>query len=112
VRTDRDRLQDILDAIELAQEYVGRGRASFDADQSLRDALSFRVATIGEATRSLSQSLRDANPQVPWRQIGSMRNILIHSYFGINYDIVWSVATNDLPILEQRVRAILASGTP
>jgi uncharacterized protein with HEPN domain len=51
--------------------------------------------------------LRQAHPEVPWRQMVAMRNVLIHGYFDIDVDLVWSVAENDLPKLAAQVRAIL-----
>jgi uncharacterized protein with HEPN domain len=58
-------------------------------------------------TRGLTEELRQAHPEVPWRQMVAMRNVLIHGYFDIDVDLVWSVAENDLPKLAAQVRAIL-----
>ena len=65
------------------------------------------VEIIGEAARGLSEELRKAHPEVPWRQMIAMRNVLIHGYFDIDVDLVWSVAHNDLPKLGAQVRAIV-----
>jgi len=62
---------------------------------------------IGEAARSLSADLRDSNKEVPWAKIIGMRHILVHRYFEIDRDLVWSVVAGDLPELKQRVEAIL-----
>ena len=65
------------------------------------------IEIIGEAARGLTEELRQAYPEVPWRQMVAMRNVLIHGYFDIDVDLVWSVAENDLPKLAAQVRAIL-----
>ena len=65
------------------------------------------VEIIGEAARGVSEELRQAHPEVPWRQMVAMRNVLIHGYFDIDVDLVWSVAQNDLPKLGAQVRAIV-----
>lgn len=62
---------------------------------------------IGEAARSLSADLRETNNEVPWAKIIGMRHILVHRYFEIDLDLVWSVVTGDFPELKQRVEAIL-----
>ncbi|HEV3504364.1 MAG TPA: HepT-like ribonuclease domain-containing protein [Actinomycetes bacterium] len=60
-----------------------------------------------EAARGLTEELRQAHPEVPWRQMIAMRNVLIHGYFDIDVDLVWSVADNDLPKLAAQIRAIV-----
>jgi uncharacterized protein with HEPN domain len=92
LRSDRERLFDILDAVERIEAQT---------------AVIRWVEIIGEATRGLTEELRQAHPQVPWRQMVAMRNVLIHGYFDIDVDLVWSVAQNDLPKLGAQVRAIV-----
>jgi uncharacterized protein with HEPN domain len=93
LRSDRERLFDILDAVERIEAQT---------------AVIRWVEIIGEATRGLTEELRQAHPQVPWRQMVAMRNVLIHGYFDIDVDLVWSVAQNDLPKLGAQVRAVEA----
>jgi len=62
---------------------------------------------IGESCRAISQSLKDQYPTVPWHKIIGMRNILVHIYFGIDEEIVWSVVEGDLPDLKQKVETML-----
>jgi uncharacterized protein with HEPN domain len=63
---------------------------------------------IGEAARSISQALRVAHPEIPWASVIAMRNLLVHEYFGIDIEEVWSTAVNDLPFLRPLVEAMLA----
>jgi uncharacterized protein with HEPN domain len=107
LRSDRERLFDILDAIERIEAQAARGRATFAGDELAQNAVIRWVEIIGEAARGLSEELRQAHPEVPWRQMIAMRNVLIHGYFDIDVDLVWSVAQNDLPKLGAQVRAIV-----
>jgi uncharacterized protein with HEPN domain len=107
LRSDRERLFDILDAVERIEAQAARGYAAFAGDELTQTAVIRWVEIIGEATRGLTEELRQAHPQVPWRQMVAMRNVLIHGYFDIDVDLVWSVAQNDLPKLGAQVRAIV-----
>ena len=62
---------------------------------------------IGEAVRSLSETLRQSNPEVPWAQIRAMRNILVHEYFDVDLEEVWVTVERDLPRLKGTVQHIL-----
>ncbi|HEV3012644.1 MAG TPA: DUF86 domain-containing protein [Actinomycetota bacterium] len=107
MRSDRERLLDILESVERIEAQAARGRGAFAADEVSQTAVVRWVEIIGEAARGLTEELRRAHPEVPWRQMVAMRNVLIHGYFDIDVDLVWSVAENDLPKLAAQVRAIL-----
>jgi len=115
MRSDRLRLQDILDSITAIQRHTPATRQQFDADEPVRSHILLHVQIIGEAVSNLSQTLRDNNPQVPWKPIMRMRNIIAHVYFGIDWNEVWRVATSDVAVLRPQIEMILASlppGTP
>jgi uncharacterized protein with HEPN domain len=107
LRSDRERLFDILESVERIEAQATRGRAAFFEDELAQTAVIRWVEIIGEAARGLTEKLRQAHPEVPWRQMVAMRNVLIHGYFDIDVDLVWSVAQNDLPKLGAQVRAIV-----
>ncbi len=107
MRDDRERLLDVLEAIDRIKKYTDAGRATLERDELVQTWVVYHLQIIGEAARSLSVSLRDAHPEVPWPQIIGMRNILAHRYFGIDVDIVWSAVERDLPELKRQVEAIL-----
>jgi uncharacterized protein with HEPN domain len=107
LRSDRERLFDILDAVERIEVQAARGHVAFADDELAQTAVIRWVEIIGEATRGLTEELRRAHPAVPWRQMVAMRNVLIHGYFDIDVDLVWSVAQNDIPQLGAQVRAIV-----
>ena len=107
MRKDRVRLQDILEAIEKIERYVDRGRRAFDTDEMLQVWVVYHLQILGEAASKLSPEIRAQYPDVPWTQIVGMRNILVHGYFGIDLQVVWSVIERDLPRLKPQIIAIL-----
>jgi len=111
LRRDRQRLEDILEAIERIEKYASGGRASFDRDELVQTWIVHHLQIIGEAVRGLSDEIRVVHPVVPWAQIAAMRNILVHDYFGIDLDEVWAAVARDMPTLKTKVAAILAGGT-
>jgi len=107
MRDDRLRLLDIQEAITHIEKYTAQGRAAFDQDELIQTWVVHHLQIIGEAGRGISQSLREQHPAIPWTKIVGMRNILVHIYFGIDEEIVWSVVENDLPDLKREVENIL-----
>ena len=64
------------------------------------------IQVIGEAASGLSDELTSAHPKVPWRQIVAIRNRVVHGYFEVDLDILWDVATIDVPHLADQIRTI------
>ena len=62
---------------------------------------------IGEATKKVSGETLSRNPQVPWREMARFRDRIVHAYFGINYEIVWSVITENIPVLLREIKKLL-----
>src|SRR6266571_8265255 len=96
----RDRLQDILEAIVQIELQQTEGRAAFDNSPLIQVWMVHYLMIIGEAVRSIDPATRQRYPSVPWRQIGGMRNILVHDYFRINQQIVWETVEQHLPVLK------------
>lgn len=107
MRRDEQRLRDILDAIGRIERAATRGREDFDSDELVQVWMIHHIGVIGEAARALTASLREHHPEVPWAAIVGMRHILVHDYFGIDLDEVWSVVDRDLPVLKRQIVAIL-----
>ena len=107
MRDDRERLADILDAIDRAQRYAVRGRAAFEEDELVQAWMVQQLMIIGEAASQLSGGVREKSPQVPWRMIVGLRNRLVHAYFQADLGLVWSVVENDLPSLRKAVAGLL-----
>ncbi len=107
MRDESERLRDILEAIERVEKYAARGRAAFDEDELIQTWVVHHIEVIGEACRALPEEFQARYAGVPWSDIIGMRNILVHHYFGIDPDAVWSVVERDLPDLKLNVQAIL-----
>ncbi len=109
MRSDRSRLQDILDAIQVIEQYLPANRAALDADPPLQSHIYRHLLIIGEAAWSLSQRIKASNPHVPWRQIEGMRHIMVHDYFKVDWNIVYETARDDVPVFRTHIEAILAA---
>ncbi|MEE9295275.1 MAG: HepT-like ribonuclease domain-containing protein [Phycisphaerae bacterium] len=108
MRDDRDRLLDVLEAIERIDKHAVRGRQAFQADELIQTWMIHHLQIIGEACRSVSDDLKLRFPQVPWAKITGMRNILVHQYFGIDTQAVWAAVADDLPALGKHIEQMLA----
>ena len=98
----------IDDAIEAIDQYLGTASyEQFIANRMMVDAVVRELEIVGEATSKLSKDFRASNPEIPFRDIIDMRNVLIHDYAGVNTRIVWETCKNDLPSLKTAVRRSL-----
>lgn len=107
MRDDRERLLDILEAIERIEKYTAQGRSVFDDDELIQTWVLHHLQIIGEAVRALSSATTSESEDIEWSKIIGMRNILVHNYFSIDTDIVWSVIENDLQLLKNKVQLFL-----
>jgi uncharacterized protein with HEPN domain len=81
--------------------------ADFVENEDLKRAYCRSLKIIGEAVKQVPDEICQRYPRVDWRLIAKMRDKLIHKYFGVDYDIVWSTVTDKVPILEAEVRCML-----
>ena len=103
-------LTDIVEAADHIAEFIAEtDTEQFQESELLRSAVVHKLSVIGEAAARLSDELRARNPQVPWPQIIAFRNILVHAYFGIDWDVVWGAAKNRCPLLRAQVAGILVA---
>ena len=107
MKRTRERLQDILDAITQIEKHSKEGRAAFDGNELIQIWMVHHLQIIGEAVRSIDRDFRNKHPSVPWRLIAGMRNILIHDYGNINFEIVWSAVENNVPSLKVEIEKLL-----
>jgi uncharacterized protein with HEPN domain len=103
-------LRHILDAITSIQEYTENlNQKDFYNNKLVQDAVIRNLEIIGEATKRIPDEFRLGHPQIAWKQIAGMRDVLIHNYFGVDAERVWGVVENRLEDLRTKVSAILAS---
>jgi uncharacterized protein with HEPN domain len=108
-RSERELLSDIQEAIRRANAYVaGMSYAEFLTDLKTQDAVIRTLEIVGEATKQLSQEVRTRHPAVPWKNMAGLRDKLIHDYFGVNFDIVWQIVSDELPAVAIQIEQILA----
>jgi uncharacterized protein with HEPN domain len=107
MRGDEVYLQHILDSIDTIASYVLVGRESFMSTPHWQDATIRQLEIIGEATKRLSQELRNRHDSIPWRRIAGLRDVLIHDYMGVDLAAVWEITQKDLPGLKRYIQAII-----
>ena len=107
-RNDDLLLQDIYEAGSKIFRYTANYTYDhFIKDEKTTDAVIRNFEIIGEASKRLSEQLKKDHPQIEWRRMMSFRDLLIHEYFGVNYEIVWDVLKNDLPIGLEMIKRLL-----
>lgn len=84
-------------------------QADYDADEDLRFVIAHLVRTVGEAAARVSNPTKEAHPEIPWKQITGIRHRIVHDYMGVDYDILWEVATRHIPPLIKTLEAIVPS---
>jgi len=109
-RRDREYLADITSAIGRILTYTSEiSYEEFLLDTKTQDAVIRNLQVIGEATKKLSKSQKQSYPSLPWREMAGLRDRLVHEYFGINSEIVWTVAENDLPPILPQIDALASA---
>lgn len=114
-RDDDLLIGDMIDCCKNIFEYTsGMTFQHFLSDRKTIDAVIRNFEVLGEASKRISEELRLSNRQIEWRKIGDFRNILIHDYFGINYEVLWKITEEYLPqqfhFLEQLSARISGNG--
>jgi len=98
----------MLEAVEAIEEYtVGLDYESFLNSRMVRDAVIRNVQVLGEAANRISKEFRDQHPTIEWMRIIRTRHILVHDYFGLDYEIIWRIITVHLPPLQGAIKQIL-----
>lgn len=107
MRDDKEKLLDILDAIGAINKYADQGREAFDKEELIQTWVVHHLQVLGEAAAKISQDFQNKSAQIPWYKIIGMRNILVHNYFDIDVEVVWSAVQNDLPKLKDQIEKLL-----
>mgnify|MGYP001082244415 CR=1 FL=1 len=109
MRDDRARLVDIADAIEKIERYSNIDKDRFTRDELIQTWMVYHLQVIGEAANQLSDEFCSQHPGIPWRAMAAMRYALVHAYFQVDLDEVWSAVQDDLPDVKARILEVLRS---
>lgn len=109
MKDDKLYLEHILERIARIYEHTSGGYDAYLEQEIIQDAVLRNLEVIGEAVKRISPELRQQHPQIPWRRIAGLRDVLIHDYMGVDLDEVWNVIAHDLEVLESQIRSIVMS---
>lgn len=105
-------IEDMLESIGYIDKYVqGTTEVQFSQDKQLQDAVIRRLGIIGEAATRLTEEIRTMIPDIPWKSVVGLRNIVIHEYSNISLGKVWDVIQHDLPPMKGNLQKLLSQLT-
>jgi uncharacterized protein with HEPN domain len=107
MKKDHIYLTHILEAINNIEEFVPDGKEQFMNSKLIQHAVIRNLEIIGEATKLISKEFRDKHPNIPWKEMAGMRDVLIHNYMGIDTMIVWNVVEKELPRIKKQINEFL-----
>ena len=103
-------LSHILESInEIEKDIAGLDELEFFRNTTVQDAVIRRLEIIGEATKNLPKSFRDKHPEIQWRKVAGLRDVIAHEYFGLSLKLIWKIVQNNIPELRAQISKILES---
>jgi uncharacterized protein with HEPN domain len=97
----------ILECVQKIERFTADGKGRFMRDRMVQDAVMRNFSIIGEAARRLDGSYVAAHPEIPWRALAGLRDVLIHQHEGVDPERVWAIVERELPNLREAIAALL-----
>lgn len=107
MKDDRVYLAHILDCIGKVEEYTKDGRDDFFSSSLKQDAVVRNLQIMAQSASRVSEGLRSAHPEIDWRGMRGFRNVVVHDYLNVDYDLVWGIVARSLPALREGVARVL-----
>jgi uncharacterized protein with HEPN domain len=107
LKDDRLHLLHMDECLGRIEEYVADGREAFILDHKTQDAVLRNLQTMAESSQLLSDALKASLPEIDWRGISGLRNILVHDYLGVSLPRIWELVEKELPALRHAIRRSL-----
>lgn len=98
----------ILESIDFIDKYITDcSKKEFLNSWEKKDAVTRRLEIIGEAVKRIPDDIKIDHPKIPWKKISGTRDKLIHDYFGVDYELTWNIAINELPKLKKQIEKVV-----
>jgi len=106
-------LEDMLTSMLRIEEYIGElSFSEFKMNYLIVDAIIRNFEIIGEASKNVPTKIKQKYPEIPWKKMYGLRNLIAHEYFGIDYEMIWEISKNNLPQNSIDLRKIIENTTP
>ena len=107
MKDDKLYLIHISECIHRIESYTQNGKAHFIESRMEQDAVTRNFEIIGEAVKKVSEKFKQSHPEIPWKRIAGLRDVLIHDYMGVDFEEVWRIIEQYLPDLKIKIEAFL-----
>ncbi|MFP4692343.1 MAG: DUF86 domain-containing protein [Halothece sp.] len=107
MRDYRERLRDIQEAISQIQKYSKQGKEAFFEEELIQVWIIHHLQIIGEASSTIPDNFKASYPEIPWQDMKDFRNLAVHEYFRVTWNVVWTIVEEQIPDLKQKIAQII-----